>query len=122
MEEKRKRGGQKGNQNARKHGFYSKVMDAAEKRNFTVANDIDGIDDEITVMRVKIRNMLAKDPENIKILMAAATILAGLLKARADLNKGQKKGFKESFGRMIKDTLIQVGSEAAGAVLSKKLG
>jgi len=97
--EKRSEGGQKGNQNARKHGFYSKVMDMAEKRNLTVANGIEGIDDEIAVLRVKLRNVLAKDPENIKLLMAASSTLAGLLKVRVELNKSQKKNVRESIGK-----------------------
>ena len=36
----RKRGAPNGNQNARKHGFYSKVLDEAEKLDFELATDV----------------------------------------------------------------------------------
>ena len=36
-EAKRRRGAPKGNQNARKHGFYSKVLDEAEQLDFELA-------------------------------------------------------------------------------------
>ena len=51
---KRKRGAPKGNQNARKHGFYAKVLDEAEQFDFELASGVNGIDDEITLLRVKI--------------------------------------------------------------------
>jgi hypothetical protein len=91
MKEKQKRGGKKGNQNARKHGFYSKVLDAAQKRELAYAIDVEGIDEEIALMRVKIRSVLEKDPENIKLIMAALKTLAGLLKSDMELNKNQKR-------------------------------
>jgi hypothetical protein len=122
MEKKKKPGGQRGNQNARIHGFYSKVMDAAERRNLTVANDIDGIDNEIAVLRVKIRNVLAKEPGNIKLIMAAITTLAGLLKARAALNKDQKKSLKESMGNMLQEIAAQIGAQAVSTLITKKIG
>jgi len=34
----KKRGAPKGNQNARKHGFYSKVLDEAERLDFRTRN------------------------------------------------------------------------------------
>ena len=77
---KRKRGAPKGNQNARKHGFYSKVLDEAEQFDFELASGVNGIDDEIALLRVKIKSILEKDPENIKLIMQATNTLAGLVK------------------------------------------
>ena len=38
-----KRGAPKGNQNARKHGFYSQVLDETGKLNLEDARDMDGL-------------------------------------------------------------------------------
>lgn len=119
---KKKKGAPKGNQFARKHGFYSKVMNSAEKRNLTVANGIDGIDDEIAVLRVKLRNVLAKEPENIKLIMAAAAVLAGLLKVSAELNKDQKKSVKESIGKLIQEVAMQAGVQVTGNLIGRAIG
>ena len=48
-EAQRKRGAPKGNQNARKHGFYSRVLDEAEQLDFELATGVEGIDDEIAL-------------------------------------------------------------------------
>ncbi|GAH75167.1 unnamed protein product, partial [marine sediment metagenome] len=106
---KRKRGGQLGNQNARKHGFYSKVLDEAEQLDFELAAGVEGIDDEIALLRVKIKSILENDPENIKLIMQATNILAGLVKTRYNIAKEQKKGLKEAIGNVLRDVALPLG-------------
>jgi hypothetical protein len=57
---KRKPGGQPGNQNARKHGVYSKVLTPEEQRVLSLAS-IPGIDGEIALLRMKIRAIIKED-------------------------------------------------------------
>jgi hypothetical protein len=121
MKRKRKEGGQKGNQNARKHGYYARVLDAAGKRDLEIASDVDGIDDEIALLRVKIKRVLEKDPENIQLLLAATTTLAGLLKTRLNINKEQKKGLKEAIGKVIREAALPFGLNVASAVITKRV-
>ena len=108
-EVKRKRGAPKGNQNARKHGFYSKVLDEAEQFYFEVASDVNGIDDEIALLRVKIKSVLEKDPENIKLIMQATNTLAGLVKTRYRITREQRKGLKEAIGNVLRDVALPLG-------------
>jgi len=51
---KRKRGGQPGNTNAFKHGFYTKNFSLAERRGLQAANGV-VLGDEIALLRVLIR-------------------------------------------------------------------
>ncbi len=115
---KRKRGGQPANQNARKHGFYSKVLDEAEQLDFDLASGVNGIDDEIALLRVKIKSILEKDPENIKLIMQATNTLAGLVKTRYNIAKEQKKGLKEAIGNVLRDIAIPLGI-GIGATINK---
>jgi len=108
-EVKRKRGAQKGNQNARKHGFYSKVLDEAEKLDFEIASGVSGIDDEIALLRVKIKSVLEKDPENINLIMRATNTLAGLVKTRYNITKEQKKGLKDAISNVLRDVALPLG-------------
>ena len=114
----RKRGAPKGNQNARKHGFYSKVLDEAEQLDFELASGVDGIDDEIALLRVKIKSILSHDPENIKLIMQATNTLAGLVKTRYNIAKEQKKGLKEAIGNVLRDIALPLGI-GIGATLKK---
>ena len=117
-EAKRKRGAPKGNQNARKHGFYSKVLDEAEQFDFELASGVDGIDDEIALLRVKIKSILEKDPQNIRLIMQATNTLAGLVKTRYSITKEQKKGLKEAIGNVLRDVALPLGI-GVGATLTK---
>ena len=105
----RRRGGQPGNQNARKHGFYSRVLDEAERLDFELASGVEGIDDEIALLRVKIKSLLENDPENIKLIMQATNTLAGLVKTRYNISKEQRKGLKEAIGNVLKDIALPLG-------------
>ena len=114
----RKRGAPKGNQNARKHGFYSKVLDEAERLDLELASGIEGIDDEIALLRVKIKSILEKDPENIRLLAAATNALARLVKTRYNITKEQKMGLKEAIGNVLRDIALPLGI-GIGATLNK---
>ena len=106
---KGKRGAPNGNQNARKHGFYSKVLDEAERLNFELATDVEGIDDEIALLRVKIKSLLERDPENIKLIMQATNTLARLVRTRYNISKEDKKGLKEAIGNVLRDVALPLG-------------
>ncbi len=107
--DKRKRGAPTGNQNARKHGFYSRVLDEAERLDFELATSVEGIDDEIALLRVKIKSLLEHDPENIKLIMQAANTLARLVRMKYNISKEDKKGLKEAIGNVLRDIALPLG-------------
>jgi len=104
-----KRGAPKGNQNARKHGFYSKVLSDAESQNLQEAARIEGLDDEIALLRLKLRQLIAQHPENIQIQLKAANTLARLIRTRYDMTKEQKKSLKEAIARTLVEVAIPLG-------------
>ena len=105
----RKRGAPKGNQNARKHGFYSRVLDEAEQLDFELASGVEGIDDEIALLRVKIKSILENEPENIKLIMQATNALERLIRTRYKITKEQRKGLKEAIGNVLRDVALPLG-------------
>ena len=117
-EAKRKRGAPKGNQNARKHGFYDRVLDEAEQVDFELASGVDGIDDEIALLRVKIKSILSRDPENIKLIMQVTNALARLVRTRYNITKDQKKGLKEAIANVVRDVALPLGI-GIGAAFNK---
>jgi len=103
---------------AKKQGFYSKVLDEAEQLDFELASGVEGFDDEIALLRVKIKSLLENDPENIKLLMAATTTLANLVKTKYKISKEQKQGLKEAIENVLKDIAIPLGL-GIGQMVSK---
>ncbi len=72
---KRKRGGQKGNRNARKHGFYSDTLSPAETQELRNIANLEGIDPEIALIRVKLQSSLEHDPGNRRVIREASRLL-----------------------------------------------
>src|SRR3989338_6451618 len=107
--ERRKIGGQPGNQNARKHGFYSKVLDEAEQLDLELATGVEGINDEIALLRVKIKSLLERDPENIKLIMLATNTLLRLVRTRYNISQEDKKGLKEAIANVLRDVALPLG-------------
>jgi len=124
MEEKtkRKRGGQKGNRNSIKHGFYSKVFDEAERFDFQNAAGIEGIDEEIALLRLEIKKAISGgDDRNLLLLVKAASALDKLIRTRYQITAAQRKGLKEAIGIVIKDILVPLGVNIGSAVITKKI-
>ena len=105
----KKRGAQKGNQNARKHGFYSRVLSEEEQRDFEQAVLAEGIDEEIAVLRVKIKSLLKYDPDNVKLLMQATNTLIRLIKTRFKVDGKDKPGLKEAITNVLRDVALPLG-------------
>ncbi len=106
---KRGRAGPRAGPNSAKRGFYSRSLDEAEGLDFELAQGIEGIDDEIALLRVKIKSLLEKDPENLKLVMEAASTLARLVTTRYKISKEQKKALSNSIGSVLKDLAIPLG-------------
>ena len=118
-ESKRKRGAQPDNRNALKHGFYSKSLSEAEKLELEVARSIEGIDDEIAILRVKILAVLAKDPNNIQLLLDASETLARLVKLRYGLSAHDGHRLQDSIVKVLKELGGPIIGSAIGTVISK---
>ena len=97
----KRRGAPKGNQNARKHGFYSQVLNEAEKIQLEQARDIEGIDEEIAILRVKLRELIEKQPERFDLHMEAANTIARLVRTRYSISKEQKNSLREAITKVL---------------------
>jgi hypothetical protein len=114
----KKRGAPNGNQYARKHGFYSKVLDEEERLDYEQATEVEGIDAEIALLRVKIKSLVARDPENLKLIMQAINTLVRLVMTRYNIGKSDKQGLKEAITNVLKDVAFPLGI-GIGSVIEK---
>ena len=108
-ESNNKRGAPLGNQYARKHGFYSNALDEAERLELERATDVEGMDDEIALLRVKIKSLVQHDPQNIKLIMRALDSLGKLVRTKYNIGKNDKKGFTEAIGNILRDIALPLG-------------
>ena len=108
----KKRGAPKGNQNARKHGFYSQVLDESEQLQLEQARGIEGIDEEIAILRVKLRTLIDKQPDRLDLHFEAANTIARLVRTRYSITKEQKNSLKEAFTKVLTDIAVPLGIKA----------
>ena len=81
---KRRRGAPAGNRNALKHGYYSRaLLSKKDKTDLALARSLVGLDEEIAVLRFKLKSVLQKDPDNIKLISDALVALNRLMRTRA---------------------------------------
>jgi len=114
-----KRGAPAGNQNARKHGFYSTVLDEEEQLDFEQATLAEGLDDEIAMLRVRIKSVLRHDPDNMKLIAQATNALAKLVSTSYNISKDDKNGLKEAINNVLKDVALPLGIGFIGKIIDK---
>ena len=106
---KKKRGAPKGNQNARKHGFYSNVLDEKEQAAYDKAISVEGIDEEIALLRVKMISLLERDPENIRLISQATNTLIRLMLIKSDVDRKDPKSMKTAIYTVLRDVALPLG-------------
>ena len=104
-----KRGAPKGNQNARKHGFYSRALSEAEQVELEQASSVEGIDQEIALLRLKLREVVETSPDRIDLQLEAANTIARLIRTRYQISREQKKSLKEAIQKVLTDVAVPLG-------------
>ena len=104
-------GAPKGKQNARKHGFYSDVLDDEEYEALKRIRGYDDLDGEIDLMRVKIQSIARHDPNNVRLLIEATNSVARLMKTREKLSVTGRNKMRNGIANVWRELAPQLMSE-----------
>ena len=99
----------KGRKKSSPRGFYSRALEEAEKVELEEASHVEGIDEEIALLRVELRKLLERQPERIDLHFETANIIARLVKTRYQINKEQKKSLKEAIQKVLTELAVPLG-------------
>jgi len=102
---KRKRGGQKGNRNACKHGFYSGTLSPAETSQLWNITNLEGIDPEIALIRVRLQSSLQHDLGNRRVIREASRLLVKWYSANYRLDTTDRNYLKT-----VVENLLEIAS------------
>jgi hypothetical protein len=102
---RRKRGGQKGNRNACKHGFYSGTLSPAETSQLWNITNLEGVDPEVALIRVKLQSSLQDDPGNRRVIREASRLLAKWYSANYRLDPADR-----SYLKTVVENLLEIAS------------
>jgi hypothetical protein len=112
---KRQSGGQPGNQNARKHGFYAVNLTPAELSDYWQLVRGHGLSPQLALTRVKISHALSNAPGNKRILTESTNMLTELFSQDLDADSGDGAILKELTGALLQ------ASQKGGARCTKRV-
>lgn len=104
---KRKRGGQWGNRNARKHGFYSSSLDPGEICRFWNTVNLGSAEPELVALRIRLDSVLRSAPGNHRVLGEAAKLLAKWYRSKYGFEGNDNVLFK----KLLRGLLESKGAE-----------
>lgn len=81
--------------------FYEKVLTQAERHDFPVALQVEGIDQEIALLRLRLRTALEKQPEDLQLMLRGVVLLVQALGAKYRLPKPDQDALAEAMAAEI---------------------
>ena len=106
-----------------KQSFYDQLFDTAEKIDFDRACGMDGIDEEIALIRLEIVKVVGGgDIANLRALVQATNALERLIRTRFAISRDQRKSLREAVGVVLRDVLLPLGINLGTGFLGKKIG
>jgi hypothetical protein len=92
-------------------GFYGEVLAEAEKVALNEAIGFEGLDEELAILRFKLRDMLANQPENSDRYLKVITAIARLVNVRHTITRDQKKSLKEAITKVFTELAVPLGAK-----------
>lgn len=116
---RRKRGAQRGNQNARRHGFYSNSLNIAETCRFWNLINLSSLEPAIALLIVKSHSLVHAAPDNRRALKEAVKLLAKWYSARHRLGNKDSRHLKKFVSGLIEKGASQFASSVVPDVPEK---
>jgi len=103
---KRPRGGQPGNQNARKHGFYSRKMTPEDIEKFRAAVNQNNKDPALSALSLKVQTAIINAPGNYRVLREGVSLLVKYLNSKYEFGPVGNAFVKRTFRNVFKAAAI----------------
>ena len=89
-------------------GFYEEALTEAERLDLAEARQMEGLDEEIAVMRVRLKRALEERPEDVQLIAKGLDLLVKAVAAKYRLSPKARKDLSDSIAGVV---------EGIGAVL-----
>jgi len=89
---------------------YADLFEAADQVDFHRVAGVDGIDDEIELLRVQIRKAIEGEANpDLKLIIQATNAIERLVRTRYRITAEQSESLRESVRLVIKDAVLPLG-------------
>ena len=85
--------------------FYDSVLEAADRHDFHVAREVEGLDDEVALLRMQLRRALADRDGDVdpKVLQSGVRLLVQALLAQHRLSPKQADHLGEAVANVLEE-------------------
>ncbi|MGD1118450.1 MAG: hypothetical protein ABR886_03080 [Dehalococcoidales bacterium] len=122
MTTKRKRGAPLGNQNAIKHGYYSRTFNAKDRFDLDFAAGMEGISEEIALLRFEIKKAISGgNIDNLVPLVKASVALEKLIRTHHRIFMEKRNSLDIALENVIRNVLVPLGTGIVDSVIASRL-
>ena len=96
--------------------FYGSALDAAERIELEAASELEGLDEEIALLRMKLREALGERPDDLPLMLRGIDLLVKAVSARYRLSPEAGENLGENIASVVRDVggllMPETGSDA----------
>ena len=81
--------------------FYGQALDQAERLDLERAQEIEGLDDEIALVRVRLKRAVEQHPEDVQLLVKGLDILVRAVGARYRLSPKSRRDLADNLAAAL---------------------
>jgi hypothetical protein len=82
--------------------FYAEALSEAERADLPLAREIDGVDQEIALLRLRLRSLLAERPEDFTLMLRGVDLLTKAVSARYRLSKQAREDLSTALAKVVR--------------------
>ena len=82
--------------------FYAEALTEAERSDLPPALEVDGVDQEIAVLRLRLRSMLEERPDDLTLMFKGIELLTKAVAARYRLSKRAERDLAASMANVVR--------------------
>jgi hypothetical protein len=91
--------------------FYGRALSEAERLSLAEALEVEGFDEEIAALRVRLRTAIEKYPEDLPLMLRGMDVLRRLVASKYGLSKDDQRDFESAFAA---ETLLRMQERGEG--------
>jgi hypothetical protein len=84
-------------------GFYARALSEAERLLIAEARGVEGLDEEIALLRVKLSTALAENPDNMPLMLRAVELLVKAVGAEYRLSRKSQDNLAAAIDGVLKE-------------------
>jgi len=83
--------------------FYDSTLSEAERISLPQAREIEGLEEEIALLRVKLKSAIAQHPENMTLVLKGIAMIIRAVATKYRLSKEAKENLADAIDSVLKE-------------------